>query len=145
MTGFTALLILVAMSLALTMTYAGYRVLLVIMGKKRADAWTRGKPSEDPAFIVRACASPRSWKRRDSRSISAATPNFWAKRRSSPNAAARSLRSTKCVFTRRSLKKRRALRVSALFFVPKIWTSMRSDGSRHLARGSSPTGRALSL
>lgn len=54
MTGFTALLILVAMSLALTMTYAGYRVLLVIMGKKRADAWTRGKPSEDPAFIVRA-------------------------------------------------------------------------------------------
>src|SRR6266550_4428453 len=51
-------------------------------------------------------------------------PNFWAKRRSSPTAAARSFRSTKWTLMRRSAKKRSAARVSELFFTPKICTSM---------------------
>ena len=41
-------------------------------------------------------------------------------RAASPGDAARSIRSTKWVLTRRSAKKRCALRVSALFFTPKI-------------------------
>ena len=41
-------------------------------------------------------------------------------RAASPGEAARSARSTKCVLTRRSAKKRSALRVSALFLTPKI-------------------------
>src|SRR6266853_1066999 len=51
-------------------------------------------------------------------------PNFWAKRRSSPTAAARSFRSTKWTLIRRSAKKRSAARVSELFFTPKICTSI---------------------
>lgn len=53
MTGIQALLIFAAWTLALPMIYAGYRTLLVMSGKKRADAWTRGLPSSDPGFIVR--------------------------------------------------------------------------------------------
>jgi hypothetical protein len=45
-------------------------------------------------------------------------------RRSSPSDAARSLRSTKWVLTRRSAKKRSAFLVSVLFFVPNTWTSI---------------------
>src|SRR5439155_1267450 len=70
-----------------------------------------------------AALSPSSVKRFASRSIRACTPNCCAKRRSSPSEAARSFRSTKCVVMRRSAKKRRAARVSALFRTPKIWTS----------------------
>src|SRR5438445_10882442 len=71
----------------------------------------------------RADWRPRSAYRLESWSISAWTPNLWAKRRSSPTEAARSFKSTKCVLMRRSAKKRRAARVSALFLRPKIWTS----------------------
>src|SRR5438270_655528 len=66
-----------------------------------------------------AARRPSSPKRRESRSMSAATPYFCAKRRSSPTAAARSFKSTKCTLMRRSAKKRSAARVSALFFTPK--------------------------
>lgn len=53
MTGITALLIFAAWTLLLPMVYAGYRTLLVLTGKKRADAWTRGTTTDDPGFITR--------------------------------------------------------------------------------------------
>lgn len=71
----------------------------------------------------RACASPRSRKRGDDPSSSASTPNFCAKRFSSPREALRSARSTKCVLIRRSEKNLKAFRVSALFLIPKTCTS----------------------
>src|SRR5207249_1693637 len=70
-----------------------------------------------------AALRPSSAKRRDSRSIRAAMPNFWANRRSSPTDAARSFKSTKCALMRRSAKKRSAARVSALLRMPNICTS----------------------
>src|SRR5437016_1382160 len=79
---------------------------------------------------------PSSAKRLASRSIRARTPNFWAKRRSSAGEAARSLRSTNWVLTRRSAKKRSAARVSAHFRTPKICTSI-------LAAGREPHGAQL--
>ncbi len=54
MTGIQALLAFAAWTLFLPMIYAGYRTWLVLTGKKRADAWTRGQPTDDPGFIVRA-------------------------------------------------------------------------------------------
>src|SRR2546422_368541 len=53
--------------------------------------------------------------------MSAPAPNFSAKRLSSPRAAGRSFRSTKCTATPRSLKKRCALRVSWQSVNPKTW------------------------
>ncbi len=53
MTGIQALLAFAAWTLLLPMIYAGYRTLLVLSGKKRADAWTRGQPTDDPGFVVR--------------------------------------------------------------------------------------------
>ena len=54
MTGITALLLFAAWTLALMLTYVFYRTGLVMTGAKRADSWTRGRPNEDPGFIVRA-------------------------------------------------------------------------------------------
>lgn len=53
MTGMTALLLFAAWAVVLTLIYAGYRVILVLAGKKRANSWTRGEPSSDPAFFIR--------------------------------------------------------------------------------------------
>lgn len=54
MTGMTALLLFAAWTLAVMFAYVGYRVLLVVTNKKKANAWTRGQPTDDPAFVVRA-------------------------------------------------------------------------------------------
>ncbi|MGB1203983.1 MAG: MAPEG family protein, partial [Alloalcanivorax venustensis] len=54
MTGFTALLIFVILSLLLAMTYAGYRVPQIFLGNKKANHWERNQPVDDPAFLVRA-------------------------------------------------------------------------------------------
>src|SRR4051794_38039977 len=66
------------------------------------------QPLEPARLRELRVAEPSSAKRFDSRSTSASTPNFWTKRLSSPGAAARSIRSTKCVRMRRSAKKRSA-------------------------------------
>src|SRR6266853_2383305 len=94
--------------------------------------WSRGSTmsfSSQRSSERRAAARPKSAKRREARSTSAVTPNFWAKRRSSPSAAGRSFRSTKWVLMRRSAKNRSAARVSALFLTPKIWTSIATQAS----------------
>ena len=54
MTGITALLLFAAWTLVLMLTYVFYRTGLVATGSKRADSWTRGRPTDDPGFIVRA-------------------------------------------------------------------------------------------
>ncbi len=54
MSGITALLLFAAWTLALMLTYVFYRTGLVFAGRKRADSWTRGRPTDDPGFIVRA-------------------------------------------------------------------------------------------
>lgn len=54
MTGMTALLLFAAWTLALMFVYVNYRVVLVLTMKKKANEWTRGQPTDDPAFIVRA-------------------------------------------------------------------------------------------
>src|SRR5512142_2392977 len=54
MTGITALLLFAAWTLALMLTYVFYRTGLVMAGRKRADSWTRGLPTDDPGFVVRA-------------------------------------------------------------------------------------------
>jgi len=50
----TAMLLYAAWMPLLTIVYAGYRIPLVLTMTKRADAWTRGNTTDDPAFIVRA-------------------------------------------------------------------------------------------
>jgi uncharacterized MAPEG superfamily protein len=50
----TAVLLFAAWTLALMLTYVFYRTGLVAAGRKRADSWTRGRPTDDPGFIVRA-------------------------------------------------------------------------------------------
>lgn len=54
MTGMTALLLFAAWTLVIMFAYVGYRVALVLAGKKPANAWTRGMPTDDPGFVVRA-------------------------------------------------------------------------------------------
>ena len=54
MTGITALLLFAAWTLVLMFMYVGYRTALVFARRKRADSWTRGRPTEDPAFVTRA-------------------------------------------------------------------------------------------
>jgi uncharacterized MAPEG superfamily protein len=53
-TGLTALLGFTAWTLLLVAFYASYRVLVVLGGRAKADAWTRGKPSMDPPLVQRA-------------------------------------------------------------------------------------------
>lgn len=54
MTGMEALLYYVLLMIGLVLIYAGQRIPLALLGKKPIDSWTRGRPVEDPAFIVRA-------------------------------------------------------------------------------------------
>ena len=54
MTGITAVLLFTAWTLALMFTYVFYRTGLVAAGRKRADSWTRGQPTDDPSLVVRA-------------------------------------------------------------------------------------------
>ena len=54
MTGITALLLFAAWTLVLMFLYVGYRVVLVLAMKKKADSWGRDDKTDDPAFIVRA-------------------------------------------------------------------------------------------
>ena len=48
MTGMTALLIYIIWTLILALSYATYRLPLVLTGKKSANHWERGKPVDDP-------------------------------------------------------------------------------------------------
>ncbi|WP_323774695.1 MAPEG family protein [Alcanivorax sp.] len=57
MTGMTALLIYIIWTLILALSYATYRLPLVLTGKKSANHWERGKPVDDPEFLVRAKAA----------------------------------------------------------------------------------------
>lgn len=54
MTGITALLLFAAWTLVLMFLYVGYRVVLVLAMKKRADAWRRDLADTDPPFVQRA-------------------------------------------------------------------------------------------
>jgi uncharacterized MAPEG superfamily protein len=54
MTGITALLLFIGWTLLLALLYAGYRVPPILLGKKSANHWERGKPVDDPAILVRA-------------------------------------------------------------------------------------------
>lgn len=54
MTGITALLLFIGWTLLLALFYAGYRVPPILLGKKSANHWERGKPVDDPAILVRA-------------------------------------------------------------------------------------------
>ena len=54
MTAFTAVLLYGAWTLLLPIIYAGtIRVPAIASGRKRADHWERGKPSDDPAPLAR--------------------------------------------------------------------------------------------
>jgi len=53
MTAFTAVLVYAAWTLLLPTIYAGIRVPLIASGKKRPDAWERGKPVDDPPLLLR--------------------------------------------------------------------------------------------
>jgi uncharacterized MAPEG superfamily protein len=54
MTGLTALLIFVTWTLLLMFVYVLPRVAQVLAGRKKANAWTRGQPTDDSPLIVRA-------------------------------------------------------------------------------------------
>lgn len=54
MTGIEALLYYVLWMVLLVLLYATHRVPLGLMGKKPLNYWTRGNPTDDPAFLVRA-------------------------------------------------------------------------------------------
>jgi uncharacterized MAPEG superfamily protein len=54
MTAFTAVLLYALWTLLLPIGYAAIRVPLIAGGRKRADHWERGKPSDDPSLLVRA-------------------------------------------------------------------------------------------
>lgn len=54
MTGITALLLFIGWTLVLALSYAGFRVPPILLGKKSANHWERGQPVDDPAILVRA-------------------------------------------------------------------------------------------
>ncbi|HEY2386785.1 MAG TPA: MAPEG family protein [Candidatus Binatia bacterium] len=54
MSGITALLLFAAWTLVLMLIYVNYRVMVILSGRKRADSWTRGRPTDDPSFVERA-------------------------------------------------------------------------------------------
>lgn len=54
MTGITALLLFIGWTLILALSYAGFRVPPILLGKKPANHWERGKSVDDPALLVRA-------------------------------------------------------------------------------------------
>jgi uncharacterized MAPEG superfamily protein len=53
MTAFTAVLLYAAWTLLLPVIYASIRIPLIASGTKRADAWERGKPIDDPPLLMR--------------------------------------------------------------------------------------------
>jgi uncharacterized MAPEG superfamily protein len=53
----TALLIYIVWTLILALSYATYRLPLVLTGKKAANHWERGNAVDDPAILVRAKAA----------------------------------------------------------------------------------------
>jgi uncharacterized MAPEG superfamily protein len=53
MTGITVLLLFAGLGLVMALGYAGPRVPVVLMGKQRADAWTRGGDPVGPAVLTR--------------------------------------------------------------------------------------------
>jgi len=53
-TGLTALLLFAGLTLVLMLLYVLGRFPPVLTGKKPANSWTRGKPTEDGAFSTRA-------------------------------------------------------------------------------------------
>lgn len=57
MSGITALLIYIVWTLVLALSYATYRLPLVLTGKKTANHWERGQAVDDPAILVRAKAA----------------------------------------------------------------------------------------
>jgi uncharacterized MAPEG superfamily protein len=54
MNAYTAVLLYAAWTLLLPIFYAGIRVPAIAGGKKSADHWERGKPSDDPVVLQRA-------------------------------------------------------------------------------------------
>lgn len=54
MTGIEALLYYVLWMVVLVLLYVGHRIPLVLIGRKPADTWTRGRTTDDPGWIVRA-------------------------------------------------------------------------------------------
>ena len=55
MNAFTAVLLYAGWTLLLPVIYAGtLRTPLIATGRKRADHWERGKPSDDPPVLARA-------------------------------------------------------------------------------------------
>ena len=54
MTGFTAVLLYLIWTLLLAVSYAGFRVPMVLLGRKRANHWERNQAVDDPAILVRA-------------------------------------------------------------------------------------------
>src|SRR5205823_12330715 len=71
----------------------------VLRRRGSMSAFSTRRSGESPAR-----SRPRAFARGLARSISAAAPNRWANRPSSPRAAGRSFMSTKCTVTPRSLK-----------------------------------------
>jgi uncharacterized MAPEG superfamily protein len=49
-----AVLYYVLWMVALTLLYVGHRIPLALLGKQRADHWTRGQPNSDNGFQIRA-------------------------------------------------------------------------------------------
>lgn len=54
MTGLMAVLYYVLWMVALLLMYVGHRIPLVLIGKKAASYWSRGNPTDDIGFVVRA-------------------------------------------------------------------------------------------
>ncbi len=54
MTGIDAVLYYLLWMIVLLLINVGHRIPLVLMGKKAANAWTRGNPPDDAGFIIRA-------------------------------------------------------------------------------------------
>lgn len=54
MTGLSALLLFAVWTLILMFIYVFPRVALVLTMKKKANAWTRGQPTEDSPLLIRA-------------------------------------------------------------------------------------------
>lgn len=54
MEGLSAVLMFSGLTLLLALSYALPRVPQVLLGKRKADAWTRGNAVNDPGILVRA-------------------------------------------------------------------------------------------
>lgn len=54
MTAYTAVLLFAVWTIALALMYAGPRIPQALLGKRPADAWTRGNPPIDPPILIRA-------------------------------------------------------------------------------------------